>query len=321
MTFPEEEPLPPPEKPDGEITMTGKKFFNKKVKDGIFIFTMLLIPMLNFLVFWLYVNIDSIFLAFKVRSATGGGEVWSFANFSAIWREITYPDSLFVVSLKNTLKFFVSNIFITLPVSLLLCYFLYKKICGFKVFRFVFYLPSIVAPTVLVVLFKYAIAYKGPVYELCQWAGWTYKALLASSDTALKTILFYQIVFSFGGNIILLSGAMSHIEESIVEAAQLDGVTMPREIFQIVIPLIWPTISTLVIMAFVGLFSSSGPILLFTQGRYNTSTIAYWIYAQVYDGVDYYYPAAIGLICTVIGTPIALGVKWLLEKVLVFEEA
>ena len=320
MTFPEEEPLPPPEKPDGEITMTGKKFFNKKVKDGIFIFTMLLIPMLNFLVFWLYVNIDSFFSHLKYGQRQAEEKYGALQFFSNL-AEITYPDSLFVVSLKNTLKFFVSNIFITLPVSLLLCYFLYKKICGFKVFRFVFYLPSIVAPTVLVVLFKYVIAYKGPVYELCQWAGWTYKALLASSDTALKTILFYQIVFSFGGNIILLSGAMSHIEESIVEAAQLDGVTMPREIFQIVIPLIWPTISTLVIMAFVGLFSSSGPILLFTQGRYNTSTIAYWIYAQVYDGVDYYYPAAIGLICTVIGTPIALGVKWLLEKVLVFEEA
>ncbi len=35
-------------------------------------------------------------------------------------------------------------------------------------------------------------------------------------------------------------------------------------------PLVWPTVSTVIVLAFVGIFSSSGEILLFTKGLYGT---------------------------------------------------
>lgn len=112
----------------------------------------------------------------------------------------------------------------------------------------------------------------------------------------------------------MLSGAMTHIDESIIEAAKIDGVTMGKEITHVVIPLVWPTLSTLMIFQFVNLFGSTGPILLFTQGAYDTRTIAYWIYEQVYYGSSYFYPSAIGMIFTLIGTPIALGMRKLLNS-------
>lgn len=115
---------------------------------------------------------------------------------------------------------------------------------------------------------------------------------------------------------ILLSGSMAHIDASIIEAGKLDGVKMRQEIFYLVIPLIWPTLSTMIILAFTGLFGASGPILAFTEGQAQTTTLSYWIYDQVRITGEYYYPSAVGLIMTLIGTPIALGMRYLLNKTL-----
>ena len=74
-----------------------------------------------------------------------------------------------------------------------------------------------------------------------------------------------------------------------------------------------------------GLFNSSGPILLFTggvvQSDYGVSTLSYWMFQQVYGGGAYggtgAYGAvsATGLVFTLVGVPIILFTRWLVEKV------
>lgn len=295
------------------------KFKSKKKYDRskmLFLCVILAIPISNFLIFWLYVNFNSILMAFQYTK--GKDVLWGFYNFSLLWKDITSPGSEFFAALKNTMLFFFSNLCISLPISLLLCYFFYKKIAGFRFFRFVFYLPSIISATVYVVLFKYLIATNGLLGRICEGMGIELQSLLRREQTALWTILFYTIMTSFGGNIILLGGAMNHIDEGIIEAAKIDGCGMWTEFFKIVIPLVWPTLSTLIIFAFVGMFSASGPLLLFLGEQASgvgANTLSFWIYGQVYYSGEYYYPAAIGLILTVVGMPIALGVKSLLNKI------
>ena len=89
----------------------------------------------------------------------------------------------------------------------------------------------------------------------------------------------------------------------------------------IVIPLIFPTVSTMMILSLTGIFGAGGPILLFTNGDYNTSTLGFWIFQQVYGtgaigGTGNYGPvSAAGLVFTLIGFPIIMVVKKLLDKV------
>ena len=108
---------------------------------------------------------------------------------------------------------------------------------------------------------------------------------------------------------------MARIPDEIVEAATLDGVGTFRELTQVVIPLIWSTICTLLVFTIVGIFTASGPILLFTQGEYDTYTISFWIFQQIERGYDPNYPSAVGLFFTLIGTPIVLISKHYLEKI------
>ena len=115
---------------------------------------------------------------------------------------------------------------------------------------------------------------------------------------------------------LILGGAMVRVPVEILESARIDGSGTFREIFQMVIPLLWPTISTLLILQMTGIFGASGPILLFTGGEYGTSTLAWWIFEKVkYSGsAAYNEVAAAGLVFTVIGVPVILAVRKLIEK-------
>lgn len=275
-----------------------------------FLFTMLTIPILNFLIFWVYVNFNSILLAFQLPSGD-----FSLVNFQWFFENFQANDSVMLESLINTLIFFfVGLIFIT-PCSILLSYFLYKKILGHNVFRVVFFLPSIISAVVLTTVYKAVIGPTGPLATIAGLFGKTWPEVLAHSKYALTTIIIYNILTSFGTNVILMSGAMARIPIEILESASLDGVTMRKELLSIVLPLIWPTISTLLIFAIADLFSSSGPILLLTKGNYKTMTISYWIFDQVNTYNSLWNASAAGFVYTCIGLPITFGAKYLLEKV------
>lgn len=279
-----------------------------------FIIVMLAVPLTSFAVFWLYVNFDSILMAFQNEKS--GQVYWTLQNFRELFKEFGNSSSEIFISLKNTLYYFLVNLFVVMPLSLILCYFLYKKIYLYKAFRFIFYLPSIISAAVLVVLVKYLLEPAGPLGGLASNLLGEEVFLLKDSRYATNTIILYTIFTGLGGNMILLSGAMSHIDQSIIEAAKLDGISRTREMVQIVIPLIWPTLTTLLIFTFVGLFGASGPIILFTDGEVDTSTLSYWLYISVQKYNASYYPAAVGLFFTCVGTPIALFVRRVLNKTL-----
>ena len=113
------------------------------------------------------------------------------------------------------------------------------------------------------------------------------------------------------------TAAMIRIPESIIEYVAIDGANMFVELFRIIIPLVWPTLSVFILTGVVDIFSSSGPILLFTQGKYGTYTLSFWIYAKTVgiSGRNLQYASAVGLFFTIVATPLALFVRWLTNRI------
>ena len=107
------------------------------------------------------------------------------------------------------------------------------------------------------------------------------------------------------------------IPNSTLESARLDGVGPWKELTNILIPLLMPTLSTLFLLDVIGLLSASGPILLFTKGEYQTTTISYWMFKLVYaTGENAYAKAsAAGMCLTVIMMPIIYLLRWLINRI------
>ena len=127
------------------------RFQSRKIQRGIFIGLMLSVGLIQFAIFWLYVNFDSILMAFRL--STKEGIVWTFDNFRRFFHEFSIPEYELALALKNTLLLFLVGTIIGLPTSLLFAYYLYKKILFAKFFRVIFFLPSIISAAVLVGLF------------------------------------------------------------------------------------------------------------------------------------------------------------------------
>ena len=130
-----------------------------------FIFCMLILSILSFTVFYIGTNMQSILLAFKkfIREnpMDPGRYVWSLDNFRNIFKELSgnaESSTQLLTALKNTLLiFFVGNI-VTMPISFFASYYFWKEMTGYKFFRVVFYLPSIISSVVMVIIYKNIIS-------------------------------------------------------------------------------------------------------------------------------------------------------------------
>jgi ABC-type sugar transport system permease subunit len=210
-----------------------------------------------------------------------------------------------------------------MPTALIISYFLYKRVIFYKGFRIIFYLPAIISGVAMVAVYTSFIDPTGPLGLIVKLFGGEIppEGLLGRPTTATGTIVAYCIWTGFCGNILLFSGAMARVPIDVLESAKLEGVGPFRELMKIIFPLIWPTVSTQIIFVFTGIFTSSGPILLFTNGNYETTTISFWIFAQVYGtgavggSGSYNLVSATGLCFTVVGVPIILFVRWLMELI------
>ncbi len=294
----------------------------RKGKYG-FVISMMALGIISWLVFYVYVNIESILMAFQEFKGYDENyqEIyeWSFYNFRHFWEEMTYGGwaaASFRDALINTLLFFVVGNAFVIPLTYLISYYLYKRGTGTEGFTWMLYLPGIISSVVLVTIFKNIVEVNGLLSAVSlKMGGEAITGLLTTEECAKWTVMAYNTWVGFPGSYILVTAAMRRIPEEIIESAQLDGIGLWKELWHIIFPLIWPTMQILMIQKVAGLLSADGPILLLTGGDHDTYTIGFWFYQQIIVSHSYEYPSAIGLIMTIFMAPIVLTVKYATDKI------
>ena len=198
----------------------------------------------------------------------------------------------------------------------MLAYFFYKKIWGYKFFRFIFFVPNILAGIIMVTIYRNIIGPEGPIINTLYNWGWIPERymLLHDSRFAMPASVMYSVWVYIGGVLIWTSGAMARIPKELTEAAALDGITPLGEFRHIVLPMISGTLSTLFIIGIAGILGSGGATLFLTYGEYKTSTLSFWIFKQVYTGGGTGTSTALGILMTLVTIPLIFFVKWLSGK-------
>lgn len=317
-----------------EKTLT-KKFMNRRKKRLIFYTCLIALPSLQFLLFYVYVNFNSFLLAFQKYeiNLNGIGYKTSFAffdNFSKAF-EIFFSSGDLIL---NSLYLYLGNLLIVSVLSLWFSYYMAKKHFCSGFFRVMLFMPSIISQVALVTIYKTVV--NDVFVELVKKLGgeaWLTQKNLASGllgnnapvNVKYWVILFYNLWVSFGTNVMIYTGSMSAIDPSIVESAQLDGITIFGEFIHIYVPLIWPTFITFVVTGLTSLFTSTMHLVTFYGVVLEPpfQVFGFFLYRQtVQSGLvsthPNYYPysiiSALGLIITAILIPVTLGVRRLMEK-------
>lgn len=292
----------------------------KKKRDKEFVLFILFavtVPVLNWIVFYIYPNLSSIVMAFQDSQ----GKL-SFVNFERLWTEFHLPTSQIRIAVKNTLITFSITFACFIP-RVFVSFLIYKKIPGYRVFRILFFLPSILFSVCLAMCFTRMVGTNGFIAKFVGEVlhlGRT-PELLADSRFANYTIWAQMIWLGFPGDLIIWGGTFARIPADVLEAGRMDGVNWFTEFTKITVPLVWPTVALKMVLTVCGLMAATGQVYLLTGGDYGTMTLSAWMYKTLiqssgtkYTSNVYNYLSAVGLVMTVISVGLALVVRTYTDK-------
>lgn len=296
-----------------ESKVTAKKKMPLETK--LFILFACTLPVIGWLVFYMYVNIDSFVLAFTNKDGA-----FTLDNFVRFYEELKKPRAVLRVAFKNTFLTFGVSLLCFIP-RILVSYFIYKKIPGGKVFRILFMIPAMVFSVALNMIVLRLLGAYGFIAEGVQkMLNLDYTPeLLADERFANITVLLHMVWMGFPGDLIIWGGTFARIPEEVLESARLDGVSWWKEFTQITVPLVWPTVALQLILSFCNIFGASGSVFLLTKGEFGTMTLSAWMYLQVYETTlghsnAFNYMSAVGTCMTIVAVTISLLIRRYTDK-------
>lgn len=280
----------------------------------VFATVMLAIPVLQYLVFYVGVNFNSILMAFRTYERTDTGWKSSFAklsNFRAVFDDIFGKEAVELkAAFGNSFKLCFYNLCLKTPIALFFSYYICKKLFLHRTYRTILFLPNIISSVTLVIMFTYFVD------------GGLDTGLVFQQNRVL--LVFYWIWSNLGITVLVYSNAMGKIDESIVESARLDGAGPMREFFSIYLPIIFPSIVTFIVSSLSAMFIDQMNLFSFYANSANTEhvTIGYYLYRETQRATvggeltKDAFPelSAFGLILTCICAPITLAIRSLLLK-------
>ncbi len=294
-----------------------KKVPRWKRKQNIFFGLMMVIPMLHKFVWYVVLNANSLSLAFREFDFEANRYVFAgLKNFKDVITEFTTSPIMLQI-VKNSFTVYAIGLCFTMPLTVLFAFYLYKKFPGHDIFKFILYLPSIISGIVVTLVFTYFVErfIPGLVLEL---TGNEIQGLMSNPELRFPMLLIYGIWFGFGGSMLYYLGSMNAISPEMVEAAKIDGVNLWQEFRYITLPMIYPTLTTVITTGIVGLFTNQLSLVTFygTNASSELQTIGYWLFATTLKSSETSYPylSAAGLLITFIVAPLTFIIKHYMEK-------
>lgn len=231
----------------------------RQTRRWIFFFAMISLPVLQYFFFAIYVKFESVMMAFQKFELGDGGYVGSFTweNFKWAWDTFIHGGDM----ITRSIIVLIARLLVTLIGGLFFSYYAAKKYFMSGFFRVMLYFPQMFGGVVLVILYKYLLT---DVY--ISLSGNLTGLLEQGASVSFLWILFYNLWIGFGANVMVFSTAMSGVNDSVIEAAKLEGCGPLQEFLHIYIPAVYPTFITYLVSLIAGVFTDGLNLYTFYAG-------------------------------------------------------
>lgn len=253
----------------------------------------IIIPVLMIVLFYFY----PMFSAFMMSLQSGRGANLSYVGLANYQRLL--KDPVFIQSLKNTLIFLIFQVPIMVILAIYFSVLLNKRSLKYKgIFRTIVFLPSVTSLVAYSLIFKYIFANNGVLNQVLMGIHLIDQPVMwLSHPFWAKVVIIIAITWRWTGyNMIFFLSALQNIDQSIYEAADVDGASAREQFFKITLPLLKP------VVLFTSITSTIGTLQLFDEpmnitagGPGNaTLTISQYIYNLSFKYTpDFGYAAAV----------------------------
>ena len=191
--------------------------------------------------------------------------------------KIFVSDPEFWKSVLYTLEFVALSVPLNLVFALFLAMLLNAKVRGKKVFRALYYIPTLVSIVSVVYLSKQLLGSTGVFNTILSLFGvngpdWFHDYKWATVGLAIMGM------WSVGGTVVIFLSSLMDVPLELYEAISVDGGNTMSKFFHVTIPAISPILFYNLLTATIAAFQVFVQPMLMTGGEYNTNYMGYFIY-------------------------------------------
>nr|WP_240647330.1 ABC transporter permease subunit [Paenibacillus nanensis] len=282
-----------------------------------YLYLMVLPGFLTILIF-AYFPMYGVLIAFKDYSAVKG--VWGSPWVGFKYFETFFRDPMGVRLLKNTFLLGIYTLFWTFPAPIILALLFNElKSKRFKrVVQTVSYIPHFISIVIVAGIIKMYTARDGLINDIITFLGGKATTFLLEPEWFRTIFISSGIWQGVGFGAIIYLAAMSGIDPTLYDVAEVDGAGRWKKVLHITWPSIKPTTVILLIFAMGGIVGTDFQkvILLYNPQTYEVAdVIGSYVYRQGLEGAQYAYTTAIGLFMSAISFTILFITNWISRKV------
>ena len=239
----------------------------------------------NFICFLTFVFVPIIMGLVISFTDYNGFNKFNFVGLSNYTR--MFGDEYFQISFKNNLIYTAVTVPATVILALLLAAALNTGMKGAGLLRTLYFFPTISSMVAVGIVWSMLFnPSKGPINGALTAMGvqnppnW-----LASSSTALLSVMIVAVWKQVGYYMVILLSGMQVIPKSLYESAELDGANTVQRFFHVTIPLLSSTLFMVIIMLIINSFQVFDLIAIMTEGGPGASTnvLVYRIYQEGFN--------------------------------------
>lgn len=214
----------------------------------------------------------------------------SFTNFDLLQQpqwvgaqnyvRIATGDPKFRASVTVTLTYVLLSVPLKLAIALAIAVLLNRGLKGLKLYRAIFYLPSLLGTSVAIaVLWRQLFAVDGLVNTLLSSVGIQGPSWISNPNYSLYTLVVLS-VWQFGTPMIIFLAGLRQIPADMYEAASIDGASKLRQFFRITLPLLTPVVFFNLVIQTIDAFKAFTPSFIISSGTGGpiNSTLFYTLY-------------------------------------------
>jgi multiple sugar transport system permease protein/raffinose/stachyose/melibiose transport system permease protein len=232
-----------------------------------------------------------------------------------------FADSTFRAAVRNTMIWsFVAPIF-DVGTGLLLALCLYAGVPFARFFRVAWFTPVLLSYVVVGIMWLWIYNYDwGVVNAMLRGVGLggLVHSWLGDPNTALAALMVTHAWKWAGFNMVVCLAAMHSLPSEVLEAAELDNCGWLRKMWYIVIPLLWPTLLNLYILAFIGKMKVFDLVFIMTDGGplWATETVSTYVYKRAFNWntFDLGYPSAMAVLWFLVVIVFVALLSWLFRQ-------
>ena len=199
---------------------------------------------------------------------TGVSTFVGFANYADL-----FADTRFWGALTRTISIVVAAVGLEFCVGLAVAYGLYRLTFGVRVLTLLMFLPHIITPVVAALFLKWIFAGRwGLLDSLLASVGVFGPDWLGSPAWARVTVVLADAWQFTPFMILVLFAGLNTVDQSQIEAAQIDGASGRQILFRIMLPSIAPIIAFVLTMRMMDAFRYFDTIYVLTGGGPGTAT-------------------------------------------------